>query len=115
MATLDFLKIQVFCNKGYDVIISFHDVFNKILTCDSNYIVDMVMWPKFSNSGISMKEVIINSILEGYDQKIQFYERYSSVFCSSYGQSFKFQAKKPTYSLVYPFLKICNHKKEPYE
>ena len=63
MATLDLLKIKVFWNKGYDVIISVHDVTNKILSRDSNYIVDVVMWPKFGNSSISMREVIITSIL----------------------------------------------------
>ena len=63
MATLGLLKIKVFWNKGYDVIISVHDVTNKILLRDSNYIVDVVMWPKFGNSSISMREVIIMSIL----------------------------------------------------
>ena len=63
MATLGLLKIKVFWNKGYDVIISVHDVTNKILSRDSNYIVDVVMWPKFGNSSISMREVIITSIL----------------------------------------------------
>ena len=63
MATLGLLKIKVFWNKGYDVIISVHDVTNKILSRDSNYIVDVVMWPKFGNSSISIREVIITSIL----------------------------------------------------
>ena len=63
MATLGLLKIKVFWNKGYDVIISVHDVTNKILSRDSNYIVDVAMWPKFGNSSISMREVIIASIL----------------------------------------------------
>ena len=40
MATLGPLKIKLLLNKVYDVIISFHDVTNKIL---SNYIVDVVM------------------------------------------------------------------------
>ena len=44
-------------------IIFFQDVTNKILSRDSNYVVDMVMWPKFGNSSISMREVIITSIL----------------------------------------------------
>ena len=57
------LKIKVFWNKSYDVITSVHDVTNQILSCDSNYIVDVVMWPKFGNSSISMREVIIASIL----------------------------------------------------
>ena len=63
LATLDFLEIKVFWSKGYDVIISVHDVTNKILSRDPNYIVDMVMWPKFVNSSSSLREVIITSIL----------------------------------------------------
>ena len=62
MATLELLKIKVFWNKDYDVIISVHDVTNKILSPDSNYIVDVVMWPKFGNSSISLREVPITSI-----------------------------------------------------
>ena len=43
MATPGLLKIKVFWNKSYDVIVSVHDVTNKILSRDLNYIVDMVM------------------------------------------------------------------------
>ena len=43
MATPDLLKITVFWNKGYDVIIPVDDVTNKILSRDSNYIID-VWW-----------------------------------------------------------------------
>ena len=57
LATPGILKRKLFWNKGYDVIISVHDVTNKILTRDSNYIPDVAMWPKFGNSGISMREV----------------------------------------------------------
>ena len=32
------------------------------------------MWPKFGNSSISTREVIITSILSGFDQKSQFLE-----------------------------------------
>ena len=39
------------------------DVTNKLLLCDSNYIVDLVMSAKFGNSSISMREVITTSIL----------------------------------------------------
>ena len=60
MATL---KITVFWNKGYDVIIPVNDVTNKFLSRDSNYIIDVFMWPKFGNSSISMREVITTSIL----------------------------------------------------
>ena len=63
MAALALLKIKLFWNKGYDAINSVHDVTNKILSCDSNYIVNVVMWPKFGNCRISMREVFINSIL----------------------------------------------------
>ena len=57
LATLVLLKIKVFWNKVYEVLISVHDVTNKMLLCESNYIVDVVMWPKFGNSSISMREV----------------------------------------------------------
>ena len=42
MATPDFLKIKVFWNKGYDVKIFILDVINKVLSRDSNHIVDEV-------------------------------------------------------------------------
>ena len=57
MDNLGLLKIKVFWNKGYDIIIFVHDVTNKILSSDRNYIVDVVIWPKFDNSSISMREV----------------------------------------------------------
>ena len=63
MATLDLLKRKLLWNNGYDIIIPVHDVTNKILSRDSNCIVDVGMWPKFCNSSISMREVIITSIL----------------------------------------------------
>ena len=52
LATPGLLKITVFWNKGYDVIISVDDVTDKILSSDSNYIVDVFMWPKFGNCSI---------------------------------------------------------------
>ena len=63
MATPLLLKIKVFWNKGYDVIIYVHDVTKTNWWRDSNYIEDVVMWLKFGNSGISMREVIITSLL----------------------------------------------------
>ena len=42
---------------------SAHDAINTILSRDSNYNVNVVMWPKFGNSSISVTEVIITSIL----------------------------------------------------
>ena len=38
-------------------------VTNKISSRDLNYIADVFMWPKFGNSSISLREVIIISIL----------------------------------------------------
>ena len=43
MATLGLLKIKTFGNKGYGIVISFHDVTNKILLRESYYIVDSVI------------------------------------------------------------------------
>ena len=63
MATLGLFKIKVFWNKGYDIITSLYDVINKTLSRDSNFIVDVVMWPKFGNSSTSMREVTTTSIL----------------------------------------------------
>ena len=57
MAALGLLKINVFWNKDYDISLSIKDVTNKILSLSSNYVVDLVMWPKFGNL------VIITSIL----------------------------------------------------
>ena len=56
MTTPDFRKIKVFWKKGYDVT-------NKILSRDTNYIINVVMWPKFDKSNIPMREVIITSSL----------------------------------------------------
>ena len=47
-----------FWGKGYDVVMFTHDVADRILSLDSNYIVDVVMWPMFGNASISMREVI---------------------------------------------------------
>ena len=63
MATPCLLKVTVFWNKGYDVIIPVDNVTNKILSRDSNYIVDLFMGPKFDNSSISLTEVVTTSVL----------------------------------------------------
>ena len=63
LATPGLLKITVVWKKGYDIIVSVDDVTDKILSRDSDYIVDVFMWPKFGNSSISMREVITTSVL----------------------------------------------------
>ena len=56
-------KINIFKKKDSDVMIVEYDVINEVLSRDSNYIVNLVMWPKFDNCSISMREVITTSIL----------------------------------------------------
>ena len=63
LANPGLLKIKIFRTKVYDIIIPDYDVTNNIFLRESNYIVDLVMWPEFGNSSISMGEVIITSIL----------------------------------------------------
>ena len=77
LATPSLLKITISQNKGCDVTIVDCDVTNKILLRDSNYIVDVIMWPKFGNSSIFIREIIITSILQGFDQKNHFFENWS--------------------------------------
>ena len=67
LVTPGLLNIKVFRSEGYDVMIYVHGVTSKFLSRDSNYIVDMVMWPKFANSSISIREVFITSILQVLD------------------------------------------------
>ena len=74
IATHALLKIRVFWKKGFYVIYSVYDVTNKILSYDSNYIMDLVMCPKFGNSKICIREVIITSTSWGFDQKNAFFE-----------------------------------------
>ena len=67
LTTLCVLKRKILWNKIYDVLISVYDVTNKVLSCDSNYVVDMVMWLKFANFSIFMREGAMNSILQRFD------------------------------------------------
>ena len=63
MANPALFKIKIFWNKGDDIIVYVLDVPSKILLRESNYIVDVVMWPKFGNSSGFMIEAMIISIL----------------------------------------------------
>ena len=56
LAAPNLLKVNVFWNKVYDVIILVHDI--KRLSCDSKYIVDLFMWLDFDNSSVSKREAI---------------------------------------------------------
>ena len=77
MVTRGLLKIKVFWSKGCDVIIPAHDVTSKILSHDSNYIVDLVNWPKFVNSNIFMRKVIITEFYKDLIRKYIFNEGWS--------------------------------------
>ena len=46
-------KVKVFSNKGHDVNFSW---------CYLSYNVEVVMWPKFGNSSVSVREVITSFI-----------------------------------------------------
>ena len=59
MATLNksILKLKLWCYNFCPC------VTNKILSRDSSYVLDLAMWPKFGNSSISVRTVIIILIL----------------------------------------------------
>ena len=59
------------------VIISVHNVNNKILSRNLNHNVNVVIWPKFGNSSKSVSEVIITSIFQGFDQKNRYFDGFS--------------------------------------
>ena len=86
MATLGLLEIKVFWNEGYDVIVSVHNFNNKTLSRDSNYIVDVVMRPKFDNSSIFMRKVIITSVAKGLKLKVRRFLGLSSTFVKVTGK-----------------------------
>ena len=70
LITLGLFKKKVIWSKGYDIIISVNDVTNKISSHDLNHIVDVVI--SFVNSSISMREVIITSILSYFNLEPSF-------------------------------------------
>ena len=69
LVTLGLFKVKILWNEGYVVKVFVHCATNKILSCDSIYNVDVVFWPKFGNSSISMKELIITLISSIYWQE----------------------------------------------
>ena len=62
LVTPGLLEIKLFQNKGYDIIIFDYNVTKKMSSKDSNYIVYVIMWPKFGNTSISVSEFIVTSI-----------------------------------------------------
>ena len=67
LATQDIFKIKVFWNEEYDFITSVYSVINESFSRVLNYVVDLVIWPKFGNSSISFTEVVMNKrLFEGW-------------------------------------------------
>ena len=77
IATPGLHKIKVFWKKGYDITIFVNDVTNKTLSRGSNYIAHVVMWPKFGNSSISMREFIKPQVYKDLTRKTAFSEEWS--------------------------------------
>ena len=71
------LRIQIFQNKGYDVIIPDYDVTNKILSRESNYNVDAVMWPKFGNCSVLWLKLSQLQFYKDLTWKTAFFEEWS--------------------------------------
>ena len=117
LAILGLLKIKVFWNKGYGVIIFVHDVTNKILSRDSDHIEVVVMWPKCSNSMISMWGVIITSILMVLTRKTNFFEfnklglalDMAFKFYTSVGKRLKLKVRK-LWGLILTFVEVPGEK-----
>ena len=62
IATLGLLKLKVFWNKGYDVMI-----LSMTSPTKFSHVTQIILWPKFGNCSISMREVIVTPILQGFD------------------------------------------------
>ena len=94
MTTLCLLKVSVFWNKGYDVIISAHDVTNKFLSHDSNFIIDVVMWPMFGNYHFYEQSYHNHNFIRIWPEKPVFFEGWSwfkfSNFKLALGTNLKF-------------------------
>ena len=70
LVTLHLLKIKGSWNNGYAVTISACHVTNKVLSPDSNYIVDVVMWPTSGSFSVSMREAIITSNIRNLSLRV---------------------------------------------
>ena len=63
IAALGLIQLKIFWNKSNNVKIFVYEVTKKIFLRESNYIVDVVMWPKLGDCSISMGEVVITLVL----------------------------------------------------
>ena len=95
------------------------------LSRKSNYFVDVFMSPKFRNSSISLREVIITSILQRFEQKNYFSEecswyklnnlelpqRMASKFYMSGAKGLKLKVRK-SWVLTLTFVEVTGEKVE---
>ena len=72
MATPGLSKITVFWNKVMTSYFLSMTSPTQFSWHDSDYIVDVFMWPKFGNSSISMREVITTSLYKDLTGKTAF-------------------------------------------
>ena len=79
------LKITVFWNKGYEVIISVNDVTNKILWHGSNYIADALMWLKFVTVAFLWEKLSQPQFYKDLTRITTFLEGWSSFKFNNYG------------------------------
>ena len=77
MVTPGLPKIKLCFKKVHDFIICIYDVSNNFFSGDSDYIVDVVMWPKFGNSSIYIRKVIKPTFYKDLTRKITFFEWWS--------------------------------------
>ena len=71
-ATLGFLKVTIFWIKVYHVIIYVNDVTSKIVSSDSNYIVDVFIWLKFDNSNFQWEKLSQVNFIRICQEKLLF-------------------------------------------
>ena len=109
MATPGLLKILIFLNEGYDLIIYIHDVTNRILSRDLNHIVDAAMRQRFRNSSTFMREVIklVNNL--GWFNNLGLALGTNWIFYASVSKGLKLYVKK-FWELIYTFVKVTGEK-----
>ena len=117
------LRIQIFQNKGYDVIIPDYDVTNKILPRESNYNVDAVMWPKFGNCSVLWLKLSQLQFYKDLTWKTAFFEEWSwfkfnnlrmaldmtSKFYTSVAKELKLKVRR-FWGLISTFAKVTGEK-----
>ena len=64
--------IFILRNRCYDVKLSVHDATNICLLSGSNYIVDVVIWPQFGSSSISVRKVHNFNFVRVWQEKAVF-------------------------------------------